>query len=319
MASSMYALPLYFPTGTKVDPIGVMYSLTSYHGEEEDMEDVDPVKQLNDDQLNLIKLLEEFNDRLDKHLSMKKEGKEKKNEGQDKKKNESKGVKSDSRSEKVAGVKEKGGKTGPSKTCTASSTPWKLTEEKVGAETNNGISACASPSLSTYTSHKMGVVSVTITADDVFWMETLAKVGVKRDIKFSGEVSNGVKKAVGEVEVKKGASFSLIVQSLSVCDRVTAWKILGGALGLFSFDRQYAVQNAHSHRWLTRLDEVIKGGKKDKDVSSLVSLSSQFLSRFDSLSSHSHFSLPDVLIRSLATANLPNNVELWAKRLDSLL
>lgn len=54
------------------------------------------------------------------------------------------------------------------------------------------------------------------------------------------------------------------------------------------------------------------------EVLSLVSAISQFLSRFDSLSSHTHFSLSDVLIRRLFNGNLPNNVELWAKRLDSV-
>lgn len=77
-------------------------------------------------------------------------------------------------------------------------------------------------------------------------------------------------------------SFSLEVDSLCSRDRVTAWKILGLVLGLFSFNHHFALQvtytfisplydnyrdtfqNAHSHRWLIRLNEVISEGKKEK-------------------------------------------------------
>uniref|UniRef100_A0A8R1Z9N2 Uncharacterized protein n=1 Tax=Pristionchus pacificus TaxID=54126 RepID=A0A8R1Z9N2_PRIPA len=310
----MYSLPLYFPSGTKVDPLGVMYSIDSYHdrGDNTPIHDVDPTKQLEKDQLNLIKLLGTLNDRLDKHLSgLKKETKE----VEHKKKKVIDGV----HSQDKKGDRKKGGTGIPLKETLISTIPWKMVEDKVGAEEKNGISACSNPSLTKYQQEKIGRITVTVTDHDLFWIESLAKIGSKRDIKFSGEMKNGITtKGMGEVEVKKGDSFSLEVDSLCSRDRVTAWKILGLVLGLFSFNHHFALQNAHSHRWLIRLNEVISEGKKEKEVLSLVSAISQFLSRFDSLSSHTHFSLSDVLIRRLFNGNLPNNVELWAKRLDSV-
>ncbi|GMS95751.1 hypothetical protein PENTCL1PPCAC_17926, partial [Pristionchus entomophagus] len=319
MTSSMHTLPLYFPQGTKVNPAPVMYSLHSYHegGDEAVIVDVDPVEQLEKDQLNLIKLLGAFNEKLDKHLN----GLTKK--GNEKKKEEVKGKKRVNVTQFVGNSsvsKEKGGKAVSAKTVTQA-TPWKMMEEKEGAETKNGISASAVITLARLLSdkEKIGKMSVTMTANDLFWMENLAKIGSKRDIKFIGDVKNGLTKASAEIEVKKGASFAVRVDSLTLSDRVTGWKIMGVTLGLFSFNHHFAVQNAHTHRWLIRLDEVINGGKKENEVSSLLSSSSQFLSRFDSLSSHSHFSLADSLIRPLFNGNLPNNVELWAKRLDSVV
>ncbi|GMR48053.1 hypothetical protein PMAYCL1PPCAC_18248 [Pristionchus mayeri] len=315
MASSMYSLPLYFPPGRKVDPIGVMYNLPSYHGggETPSLLDADPTKQLETNQLNLIKLLEAFNERIDKHLNGLKG--EKKKEGKDSKKEE----KGEICAEKESMKKEKGGKAVPAKPPTLSTTPWKLMEEKVGAEAANGISACALPSLARYPNEKLGKVNVTVTSADIFWMENLAKVASKREVKFCGEVKNEVMNGNVEVVTKKGASFSLEVDSFSCVDRVTGWKILGGAIGLFSFHHLDAVQNEHTHRWLTRLAEVIEGGKRAEEVSSLLSSCSQFLSRFDSLSSHCSLSLADTLVRPLFLSNLPNNVELWAKRLESVI
>lgn len=154
----MYSLPLYFPSGTKVDPLGVMYSIDSYHdsGDKSSIHDVDPTKQLEKDQLILIKLdfvfifanlkqiifcrlLGTLNDRLDKHLSgLKKETKE----VEDKKKKVIDGVHVSKRilegvlsfrilyvrlqSQDKKGDRKKGGNGIPLKETLISTTPWKV-------------------------------------------------------------------------------------------------------------------------------------------------------------------------------------------------
>ncbi|GMT24163.1 hypothetical protein PFISCL1PPCAC_15460, partial [Pristionchus fissidentatus] len=312
---SMYTLPLYFPQGMKVDPIGVMYSLDSYHeGGESDatptIKEFDPIKQLEKEQGQLIKLLEAFNSRLDKHLS----GLNRETASGKKKEDIKQG-------KATSSGKQKGGRGNVVLLkCTPISTaPWKIQEEKMPAEDKNGLSACAAPTVITLNRPKINKASISVTPDDIFWVESLAKVGSERGVAFSGEVTNGIKAVNGEVVVNKGASFSLSIDTFSSSDRVTAWKMIGAALGVFSFEAELAVQNTHIHRWLMRLDEVIEMKKNDNVVGLLLSSSSQFLSRFDSLSSHCHLSLPDLLIRPLFNSNLPNNVELWVRRIDSAL
>ena len=56
MASGMYQLPLYFPAGTNATPTPRMYQLPRYHDKDDSSaESFDPVKQLETEQLDLIK------------------------------------------------------------------------------------------------------------------------------------------------------------------------------------------------------------------------------------------------------------------------
>ncbi|KAJ1369832.1 hypothetical protein KIN20_031406 [Parelaphostrongylus tenuis] len=176
--------------------------------------------------------------------------------------------------------------------------PW-LVHLFVGGETNKCDDWTVSnshlpPVLCNFERQKLGDISITVTSIDELW------------------------DASTTVNVSQGDNFSLVSSKLSLNCRVSSWKLLGSALGIFSFAPNHAIHAAHQHRWLSQVDMVLSGGIPKEEV---VREASRFLSQFDALGSQFEFGIADVIAKSVligsSNTSLPNNVELWSKRLES--
>lgn len=99
----------------------------------------------------------------------------------------------------------------------------------------------------------LGDVTLTVTTADLPWVNALAKIAEKRHVAFSGAVANKAAKGKTSVSVAEGEKFELKVKEGAVASRVASWKLLGSALGLYSYEANQTIQAAHQHQWLARV------------------------------------------------------------------
>ncbi|CAB3406896.1 unnamed protein product [Caenorhabditis bovis] len=331
----MYRLTPAFPQDFDVSPRNVMYRLPPYHdfggsssggGAQAAKEETDPVKVLEKKQLALIEKLKLQTESLNKLLvsignakaSTPKsapapaevvDGGKKDKEA---KKEARKAAKSEAKSKVAAGATPKP----PSEK--ASGSGWSVEDDRKTWETKLSLTVNLPPSLVAYPQENLGAVDVTITEADEGWAKALSAVGAKRNVAFNGVVCNNVGKgAKTTVTVKSGDVFGLKIGETAVKCRQTAWKILGGALGLHSRQSAQTLSAAHQARWLEKADLIMH---KIGDAELTEREASQFLARFDSLSSQWDVTVADIVIRHVIRVGThPNNVELWAKKIDGLL
>ncbi|CAD6197174.1 unnamed protein product [Caenorhabditis auriculariae] len=345
----MYKLEPYFSSEIKVQPKQTIYKLPSYHDDLSDVQnpvqgEVDPVKALELRQLRLIEELQSQALKLNELLTQKgkssaptqhEESKKKnvsapvaaqklstpepKKDDNDTKKNKDakkearKAAKTEAKN-KVATGEQSVSKSSHS-TSTGSDLTWIVYEEKKTIETGQSLTANLPPALLSTKPSETGIISLKVTKEDEVWLQRLANIGAKRKVAFEGFVANNVKDSKNTVRTEQASKVELSGGSWNISCRVAIWKVLGAALGIYSNSYDHAISSAHQHQWLTKTNRALSG-KGDLDY--LVREASQFLSRFDALSGLFEISLADVVLRSVLTQkNQPNNVELWANRIDS--
>ncbi|XGW31096.1 hypothetical protein V3C99_009784 [Haemonchus contortus] len=354
--SSMYKLPPLVPVDLDVKPIDIMYTIPSYHGTTNSNsadtmcnglpeETFDPAKEIEHKQHDLIKSLMNLGSTLDNLLKeMEKAVGAKKNEKGKKElvtgapsssenhvavsKNDTKKdkeAKKEARKAAKAEAKSKVG-TAPSSgvksaAVGSSDRQWTINEEKTTSETGQSLTACLPQSFVEFDRKSLGDITLTFTPEDQPWVEALSNVGSKRNVAFKGVVSNDCKEpSTTTINTSLADNFSVVSPGSSLKCRTTSWKLLGAALGIFSFASNHSIQAAHQHVWLSKVDMVL-GGKMTKEQ--VIREASRFLSQFDALGSQFSFGVADVVARSVligsSTSPLPNNVELWSKRLDSVM
>ncbi|VDO70124.1 unnamed protein product [Heligmosomoides polygyrus] len=329
---SMYKIPPLVPEDVNVKPADILYFLPSYHdavsqnggtslcnGVPED-DNHDPVKAVETKQHELIKSLMNLGSTLDNLLKeMGKSGyaaeptEEKPIEAvpSSTEAPSDKASKADKEAKKAARKAAKAEakvKVGPDSSlgkklpaADASNKQWTFTEEKRSNETGQALTACLPQGFVDFEKQKLGDIRITFTSVDKPWIEALSHFSEKRNVVFKEK-------------------FSVVAPDCSLCCRISAWKLLGVALGLFSFASNHSIQAAHQHRWLSKMDFVL-AGKLSRE--SAIREASQFLSQFDALSSQFCFGIADIIARSVLLESvdtaLPNNVELWVKRLQSVM
>ncbi|CAI5448944.1 unnamed protein product [Caenorhabditis angaria] len=335
----MYKLPAFLPADFNVQPKNIVYKLASYHGESGEQQssassvslETDPVKVLEQKQLELIERLKKQADSLGKLLASAKPttaapqkgaakestpqpAQEAPKKDKDAKKEARKAAKNEAKN-KVAS----GDAPAPKKTATSAGSSWTIEDDRKTWETGLSLTANIPSTLVNYPQEPLGQITLTVTKSDLVWVQSLALVGQKRSVSFTGNVTNKVgKDAKTTVNVKTGEEVSLTINKVTIRSRATVWKSLGLALGLFARTSQQVLSSAHQALWLNKSNQVLL---KTADLSLLEREASQFLARFDSLSSQWDITLADIIFRSLikATNTLPNNVEIWAKKIDQLL
>ncbi|KAK6750278.1 hypothetical protein RB195_002330 [Necator americanus] len=348
--SSMYKIPPLMPDDFDVEPIDIMYSIPTYHGSQSSMKESDvgcnglpddlnaPVKAIERKQQSLLKSIKDLGSTLDALLhemrkcgaslsapekntpdefaasvsesSVKAGGKKDK----DAKKEARKAAKAEAKSKVVSS-------SGTDKTLEPESGyQWVIHEEKRSTETGQSLTACLPPGLTDFEKKKLGELTLYATEADKPWIEVLAHVGDKRNVAFKGEVSNICSNASTSVVVSFGEKFSAATSERTLTCRVSTWKFLGSALGLFSFKSNHSVHSIHQHRWLSKVDLVMSGKLSRDDI---IREASKFLSQFDALGSQFDFGIADLVAKSVligtSSAILPNNVELWSRRMDSVI
>ncbi|VDO26892.1 unnamed protein product [Haemonchus placei] len=198
---------------------------------------------------------------------------------------------------------------------------WTINEEKTTSETGQSLTACLPQSFVEFERQSLGDITLTFMPEDQPWVEALSRVGLKRNVAFKGAVSNECKEpSTTTINTSIGGNFSVVSTGCSLKCRTTSWKLLGAALGIFSFAFNHSIQAAHQHVWLSKVDMVLAGKMYKEEI---IREASRFLSQFDALGSQFNFGVADVVARSVligsSTSPLPNNVELWSKRLDSVM
>lgn len=350
---SMYKIPPLVPEDVNVKPADILYFLPSYHdavsqnggtslcnGVPED-DNHDPVKAVETKQHELIKSLMNLGSTLDNLLKeMGKSASASAAEPTEEKPIEAvpssteapsdKASKADKEAKKAARKAAKAEakvKVGPDSSlgkklpaADASNKQWTFTEEKRSNETGQALTACLPQGFVDFEKQKLGDIRITFTSVDKPWIEALSHFSEKRNVVFKGSVTNDCKDPSTSITVELGEKFSVVAPDCSLCCRISAWKLLGVALGLFSFASNHSIQAAHQHRWLSKMDFVL-AGKLSRE--SAIREASQFLSQFDALSSQFCFGIADIIARSVLLESvdtaLPNNVELWVKRLQSVM
>ncbi|CAJ0928190.1 unnamed protein product, partial [Mesorhabditis belari] len=336
--TEMYRLPPYFPEDARksVKPNQIIYALPSYHSQngsttnaDSEFHPFDPVKHIEKDQLALIEKLRKFGSTLDEYIndfSKSKTTPSQSKEG-DQNKKINKDAKKEARKENKAKAVE-ASKDGPivneKKTPKASSSGlsdnWIVKEEKDSTETGQSLTVNMPQSLATFPTNETGPVSLSVTTDDHKWVEVMAKIGEERGVLFVGAVRNNAKnpKTTVSVSGQNAVTLSSSNGHGKVTGRVSVWKALGAILGLSSFSSTAALHSAHSHQWLYKADAVLSNSYF-KDT--LMRESSQFLSSRDSLGGHNSICIADVVVYSLVAsiANPPSNVQVWAKRIKTVV
>ncbi|KAK5982314.1 hypothetical protein GCK32_003403 [Trichostrongylus colubriformis] len=353
--SSMYKLPPQVPIDFDVKPLDIMYCLPSYHtaagagssdvtcnGLSENSHD--PVEVIEHKQHALIKSLMNLSSTLDELLTEMgkstsavpnaERGKVPTNATPSRSENRAVTTKEDGKKDKEAKKEarkaakaEAKGKVGSVPPVGAnfvamdvSDRQWAINEEKRASETNQSLTACLPQKFADFERQKLGDITLSFTVEDQPWVEVLSRLSAKRNVAFKGTVSNDCKDPSTTVNTSLGDKFSVAYSGCSLTCRVTSWKLFGAALGIFSYAANHSIRAAHQHRWLLKLDLVLSG-KLTKE--SVVREASQFLSQFDALGSHFSLGIADVIARSVLIesieSRLPNNVELWVKRMDSVM
>lgn len=336
-------------------PAKVMYDASSYHDGAcggDDVQDsdepvfLDPVKIIEQKQLELIKKLQNLGDTINAVLaeSGKKapvnsvKGKPAKGQqsASNTEKKETKETsaqpaaanKKDSKKEKEAKkearkenkAKALGAGTAVKSAKGVSCKPWVIKEEKREAESGQSIAACLPPRLTSFTTQPAGALQLSVTQEDLSWVQLLSQVGSKRGVSFVGKVLNKAESAKTTVTVSLSNEVSVKSDNGSsiLKGRIAVWKVLGSVLGLFSFGATHAIHATHTHLWLRQIDDVLLNSQF-KDT--LMRSASQFLSGNDTLGVQFGVSLADVVAFSLLSSvpNKPNNVESWANRVQQTL
>ncbi|EYB93921.1 hypothetical protein Y032_0177g582 [Ancylostoma ceylanicum] len=349
--SSMYKIPPLVPDDFDVKPIDIMYSIPSYHASASQKgsdaacngfleEQNDPVKAIEMKQQNLIKsikdlgstleaLLQEMGKcasgpsaakktRLDESVAPAPDTSAKSGSKKDKdaKKEARKAAKSEAKSKATSGAVSSADK--PSKG--ESGHAWVIHEDKRSTETGQSLTACLPSAFTDFEIEKLGDVTMAATETDRPWIEAFSRVGEKRNMAFKGGVSNSCSNPSTTVNISFGERFSVIASGTTLTCRVSAWKLLGSGLGLFSFKPNHSMHATNQHRWLSKVDLVLAGKLSKDDV---IREASKFLSQFDALGSQFDFGVADVITKSVligeSPIRLPNNVELWSKRMDSVM
>ncbi|KHJ84456.1 hypothetical protein OESDEN_15830 [Oesophagostomum dentatum] len=316
--SSMYKIPPYMPEGFDVKPIDVMYSMPNYHGSSQQESSAvcnglpeelnDPVKTIERKQQCLIKSIKDLGSTLEALLQEmgKIEGpsapkKSKLDEsaapvpedtaksGNKKDKDAKKEARKAARTEaknKVAS----GGSSTPSKSSDADpGKPWIIHEEKRSTITGQSLTACLPSALTDFDLEKVEDLSLTATEADRPWIEALSHVGITKNVAFRGDVSNSCPNPTTTVTVSFGEKFSATASGTPLTCRISVDLVLSG--------------KASS-------DEVIREA-------------SQFLSQFDALGSQFRFGIADIVAKAVLIGKsplaLPSNVELWSKRMETVI
>ncbi|CAI2350849.1 unnamed protein product [Caenorhabditis sp. 36 PRJEB53466] len=345
----MYQLTPTFPANFDVTPKEVIYRVASYHESTvqaqqngQVQQETDPRKVLEQKQLELIETLKAQTDSLNKLLVSlaKVTGEDKKatpakkeqsvpaavapasadTTGKDGKKD--KDAKKEARkAAKAEAVKKLASGEAPipkGKTPNVESNGWTVEDDRKTWEDKLSLTVNIPTSLVSYPQEHLGQATLTVTAADQQWVAILAKSGEKRQVAFTGDVSNKANDAKTTIKVTKGSKTTLAFAKTTATSLQTIWKLLGAALGLFSRKSQQVLSASHQALWLNQAEQIVHGSG---DLSYATRQASQFLARFDSLSSQWEVSVADVIFRSLlnlAEAH-PNNVEIWAKKIDKLL
>ncbi|EYB93920.1 hypothetical protein Y032_0177g582 [Ancylostoma ceylanicum] len=256
----------------------------------------------------------------------------------DAKKEARKAAKSEAKSKATSGAVSSADK--PSKG--ESGHAWVIHEDKRSTETGQSLTACLPSAFTDFEIEKLGDVTMAATETDRPWIEAFSRVGEKRNMAFKGGVSNSCSNPSTTVNISFGGlffhellfcsgsgvvdtsflpeRFSVIASGTTLTCRVSAWKLLGSGLGLFSFKPNHSMHATNQHRWLSKVDLVLAGKLSKDDV---IREASKFLSQFDALGSQFDFGVADVITKSVligeSPIRLPNNVELWSKRMDSVM
>lgn len=339
--SLFFVATFFFPSPAKT----ACYRVASYHsnpsagrvlgGSQDAQTETDPRKALEKKQLELIERLKGQTEQLNKLLvsfAPKKEApicakpaqkpqKEVTPEPAAGGKKDKDAKKEARKAAKAEAVKKVAGGAAPApkaKGAKASGTQWTVEDDRKTWETNLTLTVNLPTTLVAYEQEHLKSVTLTVRDADLTWVKTLAKVGEKRGVSFEGDVENQAKEKKTVVKVVKGASPSLQVEKTTVKTLQTIWKVLGAALGLFSRRPQQVLSASHQALWLARAEQILLA---TGDLSYSTREASQFLARFDSLSSQWEMSVADLVFRSLLNlANAqPNNVESWAKKIDALI
>uniref|UniRef100_A0A1I7U938 MICOS complex subunit MIC60 n=1 Tax=Caenorhabditis tropicalis TaxID=1561998 RepID=A0A1I7U938_9PELO len=333
---SMYALPATFPSDFEVHPKIACYRVASYHGEQKEaapsvQTETDPRKDLEQKQLKLIEQLKKQTEQLKELLSgfgktaapaptqktvpqETKPAEKSAPKDKDAKKEARKAAKAEA-VKKVAG----GAAPAPKSAKKTADTPqWTVEDDRKTWETNLTLTVNIPASLVVYKQENLKNVTLTVREADLNWVKALAKIGAKRGVAFDGEVKNQTKEKKTTVKVVKGAVAALQIEKTTVKSLQTIWKTLGAALGLFSRQPEQVLSASHQALWLNKAEQILLG---TGDLSYATREASQFLARFDSLSSQWEVSLADVVFRSLLNLQEAhaNNVETWAKKIDALI
>ncbi|CAL2029934.1 unnamed protein product [Caenorhabditis brenneri] len=342
----MYKLHPTFAPNTKVEPKIACYRVASYHDSSSKFEECDSVKKETDPRKDLEQRQQQLIERLKVQSEKLKQlvgefgeknnsqptstptsGKPEKktqntnpepNNGgkkdKDGKKEARKAAKAEAVKKSAVGEKKVSNSNGK----TIRETQWTVEDDRKTWETNLTLTVNIPPSLVHYKQEHLKELTLTVRDCDLKWVQALSKIGEKREVAFEGEVKNKATKKQTVVKVVKGTIPSLQLDKVVVKSLQTIWKLLGTSLGLFSRQSQQVLSSSHQAIWFNKAEKILLG---DGDLSYSTREASQFLARFDSLSSQWEVSLADVIFRSLLnhSESLPNNVETWAKKIDSLV
>ncbi|CAI4225890.1 unnamed protein product [Auanema sp. JU1783] len=325
----------------KISPAPIMYSLPNYHAvdknnDDNDMEITDPVAVIELKQADLLGRLLALNIKLDSYLKSQGDKKKQKDVGKkapeteqsaskvptttdagkkdkDAKKEARKAAKNEAKS-KVANQPINEDSKKPSKNSVSNN--WIVMEDKLSTETGQSLTACTKQQLVSFPQETFGSVSLTVQVHDLPWVKAFSKIAESRNVAFLGAHPNNVQKAATTVTVTEGDIFSLTLKNNEINRRSTTWKMLGSALGLYSFVPQQSINATHQQLWLEMAEKLINN---DVEVDHVIREVSQFLSSFDGLGAQFSFGAADIIIRSLLpSVNYPSNVELWVGRIDAI-
>ncbi|KJH51889.1 hypothetical protein DICVIV_01968 [Dictyocaulus viviparus] len=332
--SSMYVVPPLVPDDLNVNPINVMYFVRNIHSMEAKKEPINdhncaledsynPIKDVEKKQhalmQSLLVLVIPINKKQLEDVCISKSSTVSASKNVDKKDKE---AKKEARKAAKMEAKNKASSTASKSAESALiERQWTIYEEKRANETGQSLTACLPTVFSNFEMEKLGDVSLTTTSIDHSWVEALSYFGEARSVAFKGIINNNCKDASTTITVSEGDNFCVVSSEYSLKCRVSAWKLFGSAMGVFSFAAKHSLQAAFQHRWLSQMD-LILDGKITKDT--VVCEANRFLAQFDALSSQFEFGVADVIAKSVLIDSsintlLPNNVELWLKRLESAI
>lgn len=264
----------------------------------------------------LIKALETFHLKLDKHLQKYDAKVEKASKFDDKKTNKQK-------AEKIEKAPKSDDKTKPEKTKPSLTVP--PTKSTATGAYKGLDSFIENPFGYKEESSKFQAI-IRCQQKDKAWIDVLGKLAEKKNIQL-GESVAGDRSIQVEYGGDSGKHLNLESPFLNTLDsicfecpglfistsgRVSVWKTVGSFLGLFSYED--APLSGITHHWLCLAEDLIEGRVAKEHV---LRKMSQRLSADDFLAQLKVPSLSDYVLQSFFLGNetyLPNNVELWTKR-----
>ncbi|EPB74015.1 hypothetical protein ANCCEY_06901 [Ancylostoma ceylanicum] len=281
--SSMYKIPPLVPDDFDVKPIDIMYSIPSYHASASQKgsdaacngfleEQNDPVKAIEMKQQNLIKSIKDLGSTLEALLQEMGKCASGPSAAKKTRLDESVAPAPDT-SAKSGSKKDKDAKKEARK---AAKSEAKSKEDKRSTETGQSLTACLPSAFTDFEIEKLGDVTMAATETDRPWIEAFSRVGEKRNMAFKGGVSNSCSNPSTTVNISFGGlffhellfcsgsgvvdtsflpeRFSVIASGTTLTCRVSAWKLLGSGLGLFSFKPNHSMHATNQHRWLSKVN-----------------------------------------------------------------